>query len=328
MIPELKKESDNLQRSWDRHSAETLDEYLVINHEDPRINLQSILTRSFIIDSLWPNQYNDLISEELRFGTVLCWLIEKLNNDEERYSLLNTLSEPDSTVPQFIRETYEWLTAHDCPVSDYISDALCSTNPDHPEILLNEGALGTFQHIWSSLLSHHDAKCLSMIEFGPGSANDYRFLDSFGLARFVNYRGIDISRRNVENARRRYPSELFSFGNIFESGLPDDCTDYVLVHDLFEHFSPKGLEVSMAEVMRICKKEAWLNFFNAADCEEHEIEPVDEYFWNRLSIKAIVESLRKRASTVEVLVIQDILNTKFNYGQFYNPEAVTIIASK
>lgn len=328
MISELKIESENLQYSWDQHSSEVLDEYLVINHEDPRMNLQSILTRAFIIDLLWPNEFNGLVSEELRFGAVLCWLVQRLNSGEERYSLLNTISQSESALPQFILDTYEWLESSECPISNYISDALSYADPDHPEHLLNEEALSTFEHLWSSLLGSRSAKMLRMIEFGPGSANDYRYLESFGLARFVEYRGIDISKRNIENARRRCPSAAFFVGNIFESGLPNDCTDYVLVQDLFEHFSPLGLEVSIEEAMRVCRKEAWLHFFNAADIEQHEIQPVDDYFWNRLSIKRLVDSLGKYASSVEVLVIQDMLNTKFDYGHFYNPEAITIIASK
>ena len=328
MIAKLQNESNKLQYSWDRHPSDILDRYLVTNHEDPRINIQSILTRAFIIDHLWPNEFDDLISDELRFGSILCWMIQELRKDQDRYDLLEAISHADPVVPQYIRETYEWLETDDCPIGNYISDALLSTNPDRPEIFLSETALCTFEHFWSSLLHNRDVEQLSIIEFGSGSANDYRFFDSFGLARFIDYRGIDISRKNIENARRRYPSVVFSVGNIFDSGLSDDCADYVLVHDLFEHFSPKGLEISIAEVMRICKKEAWLHLFNATSAEDHRIEPFDQYYWNTLSIKRLAESIKRFASTVEFFAIQDILNAKYNYGQFYNPGAVTLIALK
>ena len=328
MISELKAESENLRRSWDRHPSKLLDDYLVINHEDPRINLKSILTRAFIVDILWPGEFNDLISDELRYGAVLSWLVQQLNNGIQRYSLLNSISQLESTLPGFIPETYQWLESDDCPIPNYISDALSRADPDRPERLLNEQALGTFETLWPLLLETRTAELLPIIEFGPGSANDYRYLESFGLARFLQYSGIDISEKNIENARSRCPSATFSVGNIFDSHLPDNCTDYVLANDLFEHFSPAGLEVSIKQAMRVCKKEAWLHFFNAADIEQHEIQPVGDYFWNKLSIKKLVESIGKYASRVEVVIIGDMLNTKFGYENFYNAQAVTMIASK
>lgn len=328
MISKLETESAKLKWAWDRHSSNFLDEYLVRNHEDPRVNIQSILTRSFVIDTLWPNQFDDLISDELRFGAIMCWFVKELGEGKNRYCILDSISRSDPVLPKFITETYEWLESKKCSIINYISAALSSDDPDHPEILLNQHALGTFEYIWSSLLHNRNAKRVSLTEFGPGSANDYRYFDSFGIARFIDYHGIDISKKNVLNARRRCPNTFFSVGSIFNSGLPDDSVDYILAHDLFEHFSPQGLEVSLSEVMRICKKEAWLNFFNATYAEEHFFEPYDDYYWNKLSIKRLIESLHEVSSTVEVIVIQDMLNTKYNYGSFYNPQAVTIIASK
>jgi SAM-dependent methyltransferase len=328
MNPELKKESEKLQWVWDQRSSEALDAYLVVNQEDPRVNLQSILTRSFLIDALWPDEFTDLISDEIRFGAVLSWLLQRLSGGESRESLLDSICQSEGTLPQFIRDTCAWLESADCPVPDYVLHALSNVDADHPERLLDEGALSTFEDLWPLLLKSRPAGALRMVEFGSGSANDYRYLESFGLARFTEYRGLDISRRNIDNARRRCPSAAFEVGNIFESGLPDHAAEYVLVQDVFEHLSPAGLEVAIEEAMRVCRKEAWLHFFNAADTEQHEIQPVDDYYWNRLSIDRLVESLGKYAASVEVIVIQDMLNTRFDYGNFYNPEAVTIIASK
>jgi len=328
MKPDLKKESEKLQWSWDQLSPDVLDGYLVKNHEDPRINLQSILTRSLLIDSLWPDEFADLISDELRFGAVLSWLLQRLNHGADRYSLLDSICQSEAAVPRFLLDAHAWLELSDCPVTNYVSEALGPVDADHPERLLDENALGTFERIWPVLLEGRNARAMRMIEFGPGSANDYRFLVSFGLSRFTEYRGIDISRRNVDNARRRCPDAAFSVGNIFESGLADNDADVVLVQDLFEHFSPAGLDAAMAEVMRVCRKEAWLHFFNAADIEQHEFQPVEDYFWNRLSIPRLVESLEQHASSVEVIVIQDMLNARFDYGRFYNPQAVTMIVAR
>src|SRR5262249_28346975 len=47
MTPALKQETESLARSWARHESAWLRDYLVAGVEDPRINLQSILSRHF-----------------------------------------------------------------------------------------------------------------------------------------------------------------------------------------------------------------------------------------------------------------------------------------
>ena len=49
----LKLESEKLARSWMQHEPAKLRDYLVAGIEDPRINLQSILSRHFLVRSVF-----------------------------------------------------------------------------------------------------------------------------------------------------------------------------------------------------------------------------------------------------------------------------------
>jgi hypothetical protein len=130
-------ENQNLRSSWDRHSCDHLDRYLVSDVEDPRINCQSILSRALIADSLWPNEFTDLIDAELRFGAVLTWLLTQLKKEDRRYDLLDSLdSDWGPFCPHFVRETYHWLQSDQCPIADYLSTALQDATPDNPEQLM------------------------------------------------------------------------------------------------------------------------------------------------------------------------------------------------
>ena len=44
-----KEETKNLINSWSKHSQEFLKDYLVLGYQNPKINIQSILIRHYII---------------------------------------------------------------------------------------------------------------------------------------------------------------------------------------------------------------------------------------------------------------------------------------
>ena len=73
MEEQFKQETDGLERSWGRHDQEVLRSYLVQDVEDPRINIQSILTRHFLIERLFGERFAELMEQELRFGLVVNW---------------------------------------------------------------------------------------------------------------------------------------------------------------------------------------------------------------------------------------------------------------
>src|SRR6516164_9256051 len=70
----LKLETQRLARSWMQHEPEKLRDYLVAGVEDPRLNLQSILSRHFIIRALAGDKFDALMHHEYRFSAVMNWL--------------------------------------------------------------------------------------------------------------------------------------------------------------------------------------------------------------------------------------------------------------
>ena len=147
-------EEYNLRLSWDRYPAEYLDQYLVSGVEDPRINGQSILTRALLIDALHPGRFDALITEELRFGAVLTWILQQLEKGSTRQQLFDTIGSPDPPcVPQFVLKAAAWLHEEACPVPDCIADALGCHDCDQPYDRLSDLALDTFMTIWREQLS-------------------------------------------------------------------------------------------------------------------------------------------------------------------------------
>src|SRR5260370_9215279 len=69
----LKLESEKLARSWMQHEPAKLRDYLVAGVEDPRINLQSILSRHFLVRSLFGEKFRELMDQECRFAAVMNW---------------------------------------------------------------------------------------------------------------------------------------------------------------------------------------------------------------------------------------------------------------
>src|SRR2546430_894352 len=89
----LKLESEKLARSWMQHEPAKLRGYLVAGVEDPRINLQSIFSRHFLLRSLFREKFRALIDYEFQFAAVMNWLTALAANDdaEELHSLLHAL---------------------------------------------------------------------------------------------------------------------------------------------------------------------------------------------------------------------------------------------
>ncbi|HVV73946.1 MAG TPA: hypothetical protein VHI52_21005, partial [Verrucomicrobiae bacterium] len=78
MLPSLQEETGRLVRSWNQHAPSWLSSYLVSGVEDPRVNLQSILTRHFVVAEVAGNQFAELMAEEYRFAACMNWLLKLL----------------------------------------------------------------------------------------------------------------------------------------------------------------------------------------------------------------------------------------------------------
>ena len=77
-----------------------------------------------------------------------------------------------------------------------------------------EGRDGEFIDRWHAALADRQAASISVLEFACGSANDYRDIEESGLARFLDYHGIDLTAKNIANARRRFPGVAFEVGDV------------------------------------------------------------------------------------------------------------------
>lgn len=212
---ELTGESSRLRAAWMRHDSGLLDGYLVRDVEDPRINLQSILSRSFLIDAIWPDEFTTLIREEFRFG----------------------------------------------------------------------------------------------------------------VARFLEYTGLDICDKNIANARRRFGSVDFRIEDFLAIRAENKSYDYLFVHDLFEHLSGAAIELALSHVSRVTRRQACLSFFNMADIPEHVIRPQGLYHWNRVSMQRVQESLMASARSIDVVPIGAFLRDNYGCTDYHNNGAYTLIVS-
>jgi len=325
----MRIEEQNLRLSWDCHPSDFLDHYLVSGVEDPRINGQSILTRALLADTLCPGRFDTLITEELRFGAVLTWIVQQLENGSSRYELLDAIESGCRTdVPEFIIKTFTWLQDRTCPIPDYISIALSHFDCDMPAACLPNLALDTFTTIWNERLSHMPSSVVSVLEVACGSANDYRFHDRCGLARHLNYTGIDIAARNIANARMHYPNADFRVQSILTAEMGDSSYDFVFCHDLIEHLSPDAMERALRKMFRIAADAVILHFFNATEAPDHEIVPVGRYHRNRVSIPKLVAFFEGLDAQVTCLEMAQWLQDKIGAPGYHNPNAFSLIVEK
>jgi len=254
----LLRETDDLKFAWASKTPEKLRSYLVSGIQDPRTNVQSILTRHFFIRQLFGTRFEHLQEQELLHAM-------RLNTDRVN------------------------------------------------QRLAGEEQRNHLQDRWRAALSNAQAPSISVLEAACGSANDYRFLDSYGIARFLNYSGFDLSESNIANARGMFPGVAFQCGNVFEIPHRDESVDFVMAFDLFEHLSLEGLEAAIQEVCRVARRGLVLNLFNVSDIEDDLSNPVSErrYHWNTLSLKKFTASLTARSKSMEIVHVHGMLFEKY-----------------
>lgn len=321
-------ETEQLVKSWSKHNSLVLRDYLVKDVEDPRINVQSILTRHWLINQLFGDKYDDLMEHEIRFALVMNWLLILLKKNvrtSQLQAILYCLIEKQNNaegieIPFYISETFSKLA-----MPNYISDALNLPASDDTEGIIPEYIISTFGRIWKEILSDERHEKISVLEPACGSANDYRFINAFGLAGFLNYYGFDLCQKNVFNAKQMLPDINFSVGNAIEIQAKDNAYDYCFVHDLFEHLSVEAMEIAISEIRRVTKHGICIGFFNMYDGNEHIVHAVDEYHWNKLSINKVRKLLTNKGSEIEVIHINTFLSSKYGFSDTHNKNAYTFI---
>jgi hypothetical protein len=357
MDPSLAAESEKLARSWLRHDAGMLRQYLVSGVEDPRLNLQSVLSRHFLVRELTGNRFEPLLEQECRFAAAMNCLVTlaaQLRDPEEPDLVLHALRRGGDNaegieIPQFVAQTFGALpaVAGEFTVPNYIQQFLSGLDFATGRAQVRAEVLDTFSRLWSRALapltredrasrardgvpafpelSPEGPQPLTVLEPACGSANDFRFLHAYGIARLLDYTGFDLCPTNVINARTLFPGVRFEVGNVFELAVADKAFDLCFVHDLFEHLSLAGLRKAVAEICRVTRRGLCVGFFNLDEIGEHEVETVEEYHWNRLSMARMRELFAACGFTGQVLHIGTFLQREFGCEETHNPNAYTFV---
>ena len=282
--------------TWAYLPSERLDTYLVSGYQNPRINVQSILVRHFLIRRLFGDQFDELMDEEIRFALRL--------NEVLRLRAL----ELGVTMGSFVDPVKHRAVK-------MVDEAI-------------EGLDSEFVDRWRRELAEREAVSVSVLEFACGSANDYRTIEESGLARFIKYRGIDLTSKNIANARRRFPGVDFEVGDVTSLPYPDKSYDYVVASDLFEHLPVDGVRLALNHAARVARRGVILAFFSMSDIPEHAVRPKDAYYWNRLSRPQVEAELRQHFPSLTATPIATWLAERFDYQRSYNRNAWTIVAER
>jgi hypothetical protein len=334
MNTNLQLETERLTRSWMQYDESLLGGYLVAGVEDPRTNLQSLLTRNYLITALFGSKYSELLDQEFRFALAMNWLLKLLppTGDEDDLATVRHALEhrcdnaEDIPIPVLIQDTYAALPVqlNGIQLPNYIEEFLTTTPPATG---MTPPILGTFERLWNGLLASEPRQIVSLLEPACGSANDYRSFDSFGLAPFLDYSGFDLCEKNVINARALFPEIRFETGNAFAIQAADKQFDHCIVHDLFEHLSIEGMETAVSEICRVTKRGICASFFQMDETPEHLVRPVDDYHWNKLSMARTKALFEPHASAVRVVHLDTLARLEFNLGTTHNPDAYTFTVS-
>ncbi|MBI2949168.1 MAG: methyltransferase domain-containing protein [Verrucomicrobia bacterium] len=337
MNEDLRRETEGLIKSWMRHDEERLRDYLVAGVEDPRINIQSILTRHFLIEALFGDRFAPLMEHELRFGAVMNWLLklaQKPGGSEDFASLLHALEQGADNaeglaIPAFLSQTFARLPAsvNEWTVPPYIVETLSAQRPTETGPRFVNEQMSTFERIWCRALEKETPRGVRVCEPACGSATDYRFLHSFGIARLVDYVGWDLCEKNIRNARAMFPGTRFEIGNVFEVEAPDKTFDLCLVHDLFEHLSIVALERAAGEICRVTREALCLGFFNMHEEADHIVRAVEDYHWNTLSLGWTSALFEQQGFAVQPVHIGTLLKWRFGCEETHNENAYTFFAT-
>lgn len=327
-------ETEKLTTSWTHYEPGMLATYLVSGVEDPRINIQSILTRDFLLHALFGERFAALKREELRFANVMNWLLKYLGKKpvtEEIPVLVHALENGAQNaegveIPFDVLKTFQGLPriADGLNIPNYVRELLSAYASD---IERADAVKNIFADRWAALLAKEQADTISAIEPACGSANDYRFLKSFGLAKFLDYTGFDLCQKNVENARAMFPDAHFVTGNVLGIDSRDKSFDYCVVHDLLEHLSIDAMEQAVNEMCRVTRHGICVGFFQMDEIPNHLVRPVSDYHVNRLSMEKVQEIFQSHGAHVEVIHIQTFLRMCLNCTDTHNPYAYTFYAS-
>jgi SAM-dependent methyltransferase len=294
--PRLRTEEAKLRGVWAGYREDMLERYLVSGYQDPRINAQSILARHTLVRALFGSEFDSLMREEL------AWAIELNEAIRVRAAELGVRIRPTLNPDRY---------ADVQRVTEVIADRV-------PE----------FGKRWQDALADRQVARLSVLEFACGSANDYRAFADYGIARFLDYTGVDLNETNIANARRRFPDVKFRVGSVLSLPQPDRSVDYVIGFDIMEHLSLPAMQSAMGAAVRICRRGVCFAFFRMDEVPEHVDKPRGNYHFNLLSAPQVRQDMARRFGTVQLIRIADMLKDNFGYAHSYNRRAYSLLTEK
>ncbi len=288
-----------LERTWGAGSADMLDAYLVSGYQNPRINVQSILVRHALIARLLGTdaEARRLMEDEIGFAVELNEILRRRASE---------MGVKMGTYRNAVKHAA--VRRVDAGIADR----------EHE-----------FTARWRERLERLETDPIGVIEFACGSANDYRTFAEAGLGPHLDYLGVDLSEKNIANARRRHPEARFEVGDILELPYDDRSFDWVVASDIFEHLSLQAMERALDEAARLARDGLILTFFNMSDDPEHTVRRRRAYHWNTLSRRRVEERLRGAGfDELLVLPIARWLRRVHGYPHSYNRHAWTIVAER
>jgi|1186.fasta_scaffold13551_2 SAM-dependent methyltransferase len=286
-------EEAKLRGVWAGYRQDMLERYLVSGYQDPRINAQSILARHTLVRALFGDDFEPLMQEELAFAVELNEAV-RVRAEELGVTISATLDP----------EAYADIQR----VTEVIADRA-----------------PLFAGRWRDALAGREAAPLTVLEYACGSANDYRAFADYGIARFLDYTGVDLNETNIANARRFFPDVNFRVGSILSLPEADRSVDYVIGFDIMEHLSLPAMQQAMDSAVRICRRGLYFAFFKMNEVAEHEDNPRGNYHFNLLSAPQVREDMAGKFASVQLIRIQEMLSETFGYAHSYNPRAYSLI---
>lgn len=287
-------EEAKLRGVWAGYRQDMLERYLVSGYQDPRINAQSILARHTLVRALFGADFEPLMQEELAFAVELNEAV-RVRAEELGVTISATL-DPDAYA-DIQRVT---------------------------EVIADRAPL--FAGRWRDALASREATTpLTVLEFACGSANDYRAFADYGIARFLDYTGVDLNETNVANARKFFPDVNFRVGSILALPEADRSVDYVIGFDIMEHLSLPAMQQATDSAARICRRGLYFAFFKMNEVAEHENNPRGNYHFNLLSAPQVREDMAGKFASVQLIRISEMLSETLGYDHSYNPRAYSLI---
>lgn len=96
---------------------------------------------------------------------------------------------------------------------------------------------------------------MNVLNVGFGSASlEERYFNNYHPERKTNWTGIDISRKSVMVAKKKFPYVNFLKGNIRELNLNNEMFDFAICLEVLEHIQPYNLFEALHELYRVLKK--------------------------------------------------------------------------